>query len=115
MNLYTRSALKILQHLHAHIDQLNRSLPTILQAEALAEALTAAGIKTEACYGMHNGTHLRASLSKGQLPQAINTLHDQAEKFHRIVIIERNERFVLAPSNLDDTETRIIELTFEEI
>ncbi|MBN3005608.1 hypothetical protein JW897_17890 [Chromobacterium alkanivorans] len=115
MNLYTRAALAINQNCQYRIERLNSSLPAILQAEKLAESLTAAGVMTEARYDVKAGVNLQAAVSIDQLPNAINTLHAEAAKVGRTVVNERNTRFVLVPTDHADTETKIIDLTIEEI
>lgn len=115
MNLYTRAALAINQEHQARIERLNGALPAILQAERLADAITAEGVKTEARYDPRAGLSLQAQAPIELLPSAIATLHRVAAASGRTVVSERNTRFVLVPTDHADTETKTIELILEEI
>ncbi|GGY03638.1 hypothetical protein [Paludibacterium paludis] len=112
--LHTQAAMAIMTICQSQLATLNRAVPLIEEAEGIADALTAAGLKTTAHYSLVHGVSLRAEVPIDLLRNAMNTVHDIAADFGRTAIREETGRIILVQKRHEEIN-RTIEMTIEEI
>lgn len=110
-NLYTRTVVRFSKRFRFILRALEKALPTLEQAEHLAEQFTKQGVPTVAHYTERHGLMLVARVQADHINVAQDVVIDESAKLGRKVQVTRDGCRILPPT--EDENTRTIRLKFE--
>ena len=110
-NLYTRTVVRYSKRFRFILRALEKALPTLEQAEHLAEQFSKQGVPTVAHYTERHGLMLVARVQADHINVAQDVVIDESAKLGRKVQVTRDGCRILPPK--DDENTRIIRLKLE--
>jgi hypothetical protein len=111
MNLYTRTVVRYSKRFRFVLRALEKALPTLEQAEHLAEQFSKQGVPTVAHYTERHGLMLVARVQADHINVAQDVVIDESAKLGRKVQVTRDGCRILPPT--EEENTRTIRLKFE--
>ncbi|MDF2792513.1 MAG: hypothetical protein K0S85_266 [Pseudomonas orientalis] len=110
-NLYTRTVVRYSKRFRFVLRALEKALPTLEQAEHLAEQFSKQGVPTVAHYTERHGLVLVARVQADHINVAMDVVFDECAKLGRKILVTGDGCRILPPT--DEENTRTIRLKFE--